>query len=52
MRSTATMQEIASAIGVNVSSARRRAQRQGWDYQSETCLGGTRRLYPISYNFV
>ena len=40
-----SINEIAEAIGIHPSNAKRRAKREGWPFEEATGRGGKRRLY-------
>ncbi|PWG62822.1 transposase domain-containing protein [Spiribacter halobius] len=42
-----TVRQIADSLGINASTAKRRASREGWPYEETTGRGGRRRLYPL-----
>ena len=44
--STCTLEHIAQAVGVSKDAVKKRARREAWPYQEETCRGGRRRVYP------
>lgn len=45
MNSRFTVRQIAEALGVDLSTAKRRADRERWPYEETTGRGGRRRLY-------
>src|SRR5690606_19606281 len=47
MNSRFTVRQIAEALGVDLSTAKRRAARERWPYEEATGRGGRRRLYPL-----
>jgi putative transposase len=48
MKPRVTIKEIAEALGVNPSSAKRRASSESWIFEEETTRGGRRRLYAVA----
>lgn len=48
MKREVTMREIAAAVGSSPRVIGRRSDCAGWPYREVPCLGGRRRLYPVS----
>ena len=46
--SNVTIEQAASALKVTTSAVKYRAKREAWPYETESCRGGQRRLYPIA----
>src|SRR5690606_20968479 len=42
-----TIDVVAASLFISKRSAERRAVREGWPYQEQTCRGGRRRVYRI-----
>jgi putative transposase len=45
---TATMVDIAQALGVTKQAVAQRANREAWPFEEITLRGGKRRLYPLA----
>lgn len=42
-----TIEQVAAALKVTGSAVKYRAKRESWPYETESCRGGQRRLYPL-----
>ncbi len=47
MNGSYSILQISEALGLNRSSAVRRAAKEGWPYDEEPARGGMRRIYPL-----
>lgn len=47
-KTTATLLEIAAALGISRQAANKRAGKDAWAYQEETVRGGRQKVYPLA----